>query len=250
MKTIISYSGGLGSFTAAYDALWASNDVELVFCDTLTEDIDLYRFLEETVRFLKVPFTRIADGRNIWQVQYDVKYQANSRIDPCSRVLKRELFKKYMRDNHTPETAEIVIGIDHTEAHRRGDFEVNHAPFTVRFPLCDRRYDREHILDVLDKAGIRPPRLYDLDFPHNNCGGFCVKAGQRQAKLLLDKLPETYAWHEKQQEAVITLMGKKHGTIRKMVDGVTHYLTLREFREMVERGETIEKYVEGNCACF
>ena len=53
MKHIISYSGGLASFFEAKLAIekYGQDNVELVFCDTKSEDEDLYRFLDDTEKY-------------------------------------------------------------------------------------------------------------------------------------------------------------------------------------------------------
>lgn len=250
MRQVVSFSGGLGSFAAAWLTLKAHSDVVLLFTDTKTEDEDLYRFNSEASKALGVPLTVLADGRNIWEVFQDVRFQGNSRIDPCSRVLKRELFRKYVETHFDPANTCIVFGIDHREAHRMESIRRNWSPWHTSAPLCDTHMSREQILDVLDGFGIAPPRLYEMGFPHNNCGGFCVKTGQRQMKMLLEKMPERYAWHEEQQEKLFAKLGKRHGFIRKVTDGKMDYMGLKEFRESLERGEKPDLFTEEGCGCF
>lgn len=250
MKYAVSLSGGLASFMTAELLKRNGADFDLIFCDTKSEDEDLYRFLDDQEKYFGKQIIRIVDGRDIWQVQYDVGFQANSQKDPCSRVLKREPFKKYMRANYDPESTTIVIGIGHKEKHRTKDFQQNHAPFNVIAPLTDMEITNDDIAEICEEAGFAAPRIYDYDFPHNNCGGFCVKAGQKQAAMLLKHRKETYLWHERKQEAVFELMGCKHPTIRKTVDGVMKYYSLKEFREFLEAGGAPELYDEGTCACF
>ena len=252
MKRVVSYSGGLGSFAAAYQTIQkhGADACLLVFTDTKTEDEDLYRFLNETSLKLGVPLLTIADGRNIWEVFTDVRFMGNSRIDPCSRILKRDLFKKWMRDNYSPDQATLVVGISADESHRTTAIRKNWEPYQVEAPLCDAPMSKEDIEDILDSMGITPPRLYAQGFPHNNCGGFCVKTGQRQMKLLLEKNPDRYAWHEEQQEKLFAIIGKRHGFIRKEVDGVIQYLGLKEFRGVVESGGQVEMFREDGCGCF
>lgn len=249
---IVSYSGGLGSFMAAKLTVdeYGKENVRLVFTDTKTEDPDLYRFINDTVRYLGAEYTCIADGRDIWDVFESVKFMGNSRIDPCSRVLKRELFREWIEKKYSPDNCAIVFGIDHREAHRMEAITKRWAPWQCEAPLCETEVSRETILDVLDDAGILPPSLYDLGFPHNNCGGFCVKTGQKQMLMLLKKLPERYAWHEMRQEKLFDLIGKRHGFIRKVVNGEMQYLGLKEFRELVERGESVEMFNQEGCGCF
>lgn len=221
MKYIISYSGGLGSFAAAKlarDAYGAHNCL-LVFTDTKTEDEDLYRFLKESSYALNVKLEILADGRDIWQVFTDVRFMGNSRIDPCSKVLKRDLFRKWVESNYKPGEVTIVFGIDSKESHRMKTIKERWAPWDTFAPLCDVIVSREKILDWLDEFEIEPPRLYDMGFPHNNCGGFCVKTGQKQMALLLKKLPERYAHHEEQQEKLFAIIGKRRGFIRRTENG-------------------------------
>lgn len=249
-KYVVSYSGGLGSFMAAYLLHQAGKDYDLIFCDTNAEDFDLYRFLNETKSFFGKEIISLNNGLNIWQAQHIAFYQANSQVDPCSRILKREQFKKYMKKNYKPEDSCLVLGIDGSEKHRTQGFEDNHRPYRVYCPLIESATTREDILDILDKIGINPPRLYEADFKHNNCGGFCVKSGQKQAAQLLKHFPENYKWHEEKQEALFTLMEQKKPTIRKTTNGILEYLSLKDFREMVQAGIQPELFEEGNCACF
>lgn len=43
------------------------------------------------------------------------------------------------------------------------------------------------MLEVLKADGIEPPRLYAMGFAHNNCGGFCCRAGRRKNRLICQK---------------------------------------------------------------
>ena len=96
-KFIVSYSGGLGSFFAAKRLVkqHGKDNVAAVFADTKTEDEDLYRFLDESIAYLGIELFTIEDGRDVWQVFEDVRFLGNSRIDPCSRILKRDLIRKW-----------------------------------------------------------------------------------------------------------------------------------------------------------
>lgn len=86
------------------------------------------------------------------------------------------------------------------------------------------------MLEQLKEIGIRPPRLYDMGFPHNNCGGFCVKAGQSQFRLLLKTMPERYAEHERQEEELRQYLGKDVAILRRTIQGKAVPLTLRQLR--------------------
>lgn len=250
MTHIVAYSGGLASFEVArlLCQQHGPTTVRCVFTDTLTEDEDLYRFLTETIATLGCDFEHLIDGRNIWQVFEDVSFMGNSRIDPCSKHLKREMFRKYLKTQDATECT-LYYGIGAHEAHRIDAIHERWLPFRVKAPLIALGTTKEHILLNLQARGIEPPRLYDLGFEHNNCGGFCVKTGQRQMLHLLKTIPDRYAWHEAQQERLFARIGS-HGFIRRTVKGVTEYLSLKQFRELTERGEQVQMFQDGACGCF
>lgn len=250
MLHIVAYSGGLSSFEVARILVkqYGPTNVLCVFTDTLTEDEDLYRFLADTLQKLDCGFEALVDGRNIWEVFNDVSFMGNSRIDPCSAKLKREMFRKFLATKD-PKTCILYYGIGSQEAHRIETIRERWAPFRVEAPLITLGTTKEQILFELEKLGINPPRLYEMGFEHNNCGGFCVKTGQRQMALLLKTLPDRYMWHEQEQEKLFKRIGQ-HGFIRRTVHGRLSYLSLKQFREIVESGEKVQMFQDGSCGCF
>lgn len=204
---VVMYSGGIGSFCAAERVKAKAgpfDTITLLFTDTKMEDEDLYRFLDETEKALGLPITKIADGRTPWEVFRDVRYLGNSRIDPCSKILKRELAIDWLKANKDPKDTICYPGIDWSEEHRYLRAKARHAELGWRYeaPMCEAPYlTKKDMLDRLSSYEIKPPRLYEMGFPHNNCGGFCVKAGKAHFKLLLEQLPERYKYHEEQEIA-------------------------------------------------
>lgn len=246
---VVSLSGGVASWAAARRTLDRFNpsDVTLLFADTMIEDEDLYRFLDDIERDLNHEIVRIADGRDPWQVFHDGRFIGNTRIDLCSRVLKRELLREWIDERFTE--AIVVFGIDWTEEHRIGAIEHNYAPHTCWFPLIDDGVDKDQVFAELAATGIARPRLYDKGFQHNNCGGFCVKAGQAQFAALLFNFPERYRHHEQREQDLREHLGKDVAILRDRRNGVTKPQTLRMFRERIEAGEIFDKYDWGGCGC-
>jgi len=222
------------------------NNVTLLFADTLIEDEDLYRFLSDAESSLGIVITRIADGRTPWEVFRDVRFLGNTRIDPCSRVLKRDLLRKWMDDNCDPATTVVALGIDWTEEHRFTRAAPRWLPWELWAPLCEEPFVEKG--DLLLSAGIQPPRLYALGFPHNNCGGFCIKAGQAQFRLLHEQLPERYAEHEAQEESLRETLGDV-SILRDRRGGETKPLTLRRFREEYIGTPKVDGDEWGGCGC-
>jgi len=92
--------------------------------------------------------------------------------------------------------------------------------------------------------------LYKLGFSHNNCGGFCVKAGQGQFKLLQETMPERYAFHENMEEKLRQFLGKPVSILRRMVNKVMQRFTLKELREELEAGKKVDETDLGGCGCM
>lgn len=252
MKHVVHYSGGTGSWYAAARVVekFGPDDVVLLFADTLTEHPDLHRFLDQSAALLGLKVTKIADGRDIWQVFIDKRYLGNTRIDPCSYYLKRVLLRTWLEDNCDPAETMNYIGIDWSEEHRLDDSVEYWAPWRVDAPLiAPPLVDKDYINRELLLAGVKPPLLTRLGFPHNNCGGGCVKAGQGQFKMLLELQPETYATWEAGEERVRVHLGKDVAILRDRRGGTTKPLTLRAFRERIQAGQKVDEHDFGGCGC-
>ena len=101
------------------------------------------------------------------------------------------------------------------------------------------------------REGIRLPRLYELGFAHNNCGGFCVKAGQGHFANLLRAMPARYAKHEALERAMRAYLGKDVSVLTdRRGDGKKKPLTLRDLRMRIESGAQVDAFDIGGCGCF
>lgn len=253
MKAIVQFSGGVASAAAwmlARDK-YGYDNVVAVFADTKIEDEDLYRFNRELEHYFSQRLVVLCDGRTPWEVFHDKKFIGNSRVDPCSAVLKRQLIRAWIKENYTPDECVIVIGYDANEQHRSERLVERMKPYSVKFPLIERGLFKEQTFGLLAGTGIRPPRLYGMGFAHNNCGGFCVKAGQAQFQKLLEHFPERYAEHEASEQEWRRVHGKDVAILRSRAGGVTRPMTLKEFRERIEKAPTFfDKYDFGGCACM
>lgn len=251
MKHVVSYSGGVGSWAASKRVVekYGTENTILLFADTLIEDEDLYRFLYDSSLNVGVGITRIADGRTPWQVFHDVRYLGNSRVDPCSSVLKRELIRKWLQENCDPSNTIVYVGIDWMEQHRIERIKARNDIWRYEAPMCDAPLmSKTDMLNWLRQEGIEPPRLYKMGFPHNNCGGFCVKAGQAQFAKLLVEMPERYAEHEAHEEALRSYLEKDVSIMRDRRGGTSKPLTMKDFRERVQ-ADNYDKFEWGGCGC-
>lgn len=240
-RHFVNRSGGTGSWYTGRVVMQLAqpgDEIHFVFADTKMEDEDLYRFLRETKgkdkkfakrRGLKPVFHTLADGRDPWGVFFDVKYLGNTRIDPCSKVLKRDAIRAFLEENFDPADTICYIGIDWSEEHRFHKAKPYWEPFEVRAPLTDRRWliDKDGIHRILESEGVEIPRLYKLGFAHNNCGGFCVKGGHGNFKLLLEQLPDRYAWHEAKEREFNRLYRQSKAPVTILRDRSRKVIMLR-----------------------
>lgn len=254
---IVSYSGGIGSGMTAdlVRQKYGCDNTLMLFADTNMEDEDLYRFNKELSEKLDVMLITIADGRDVWQVFNDVKFIGNSRVDPCSRILKRDLIKKWILSNFDPEEVDIFVGIDCTEEHRLERIKTRNTRLNYRSILIEQNIflDKRKKFDWCESLNIQIPRLYTLGFLHNNCGGFCVKAGLKQFKQLYTIMPDRYKWHEDREQALMSSNPKLKPFLRKTIDNKLYYLSLKEYRiTYLEQGTPLqaeEEFDWGGCGC-
>lgn len=255
MKHIVFYSGGIGSYATAKRVIekQGKENVILLFTDTLIEDEDLYRFIDESVKQLGAEYIRLEDGRTPWEVFKDVRYLGNSRLAQCSHLLKQKPADKWLKANFKPDECVLYLGIDWTEEHRTKAPVKNYAPYKVEFPMCEEPYiTKDEMISELESLGIKQPRLYERGYSHNNCGGFCVRAGQGHFAHLLKDNPELYKYHEQKEQEMRDFLGKDVSILRRTRNGVRYNLTLKQLREELETDQTEKIDFEdiGGCGCF
>ena len=116
--------------------------------------------------------------------------------------------------------------------------------------MIDRTLDKGHALAWLASAGIAPPLLTRLGFPHANCRGGCIKAGAKQFERLLRELPANFAWWEAEEEKVRSIVGD-HSILRDRRGGTTTPLPLSVLRQSVRaRPGLFDADDREACGCF
>lgn len=159
MGAVAKISGGVGSYSAArrYVDQHGSDDLDLLFTDTLCEDQDAYRFLIASAANLYgislpdgflpeisdfpawedrpaykafviglalratdlIPrFHWLVDGRDVWDIYEQERFLGNSLADPCSKNLKRQPADRWLEANCDPSNTVVIVGIDYEEVER------------------------------------------------------------------------------------------------------------------------------------
>jgi hypothetical protein len=274
VKHVVSFSGGLCSFWAAWRVIqkYGRENVVLLFADTLIEDHDLYAFNEAAAMLLGVPITRVVEGRTPWELFRDEGMIGNNRFPICSVRLKREPLAKwfdahclnmaeegqeqipFLHDGRQPAT--LYLGFDWTEPNRIADMKAEHPLWRIDAPMQEEpiwdkcRMEREAVA-----LGLAIPRLYKEGFPHNNCGGRCVRAGISHWVHLYRVRPAAYIeWMDEELETQRVLaergISNAHFTVLKdRRGGETKPLALSQLRNRIEAGEEFPSDDWGGCGC-
>lgn len=247
----ISFSGGMGSAISALLAFEKGLDFNLIFADTLIEDEDLYRFNDDIAAAVGKKIIHLKDGRTPWDVFIDKRWIGNTRTAHCSTELKTKQVMKWLEKN-AELSDPLVLGMDMSEMDRIERAQTNWAPRPVVSLLNEYQVWRPEYDLILNQYRIQKPRLYSMGYEHNNCGGFCCKAGAVQFERLYRTQPERFAQHEAEMERAFSVIGKSaRPFLRQRQGGVTRYLSLREFREQLEAGTAeLPMFGVGGCGCF
>lgn len=235
-QVVVSLSGGASSAVAGDIALkrYGRDRVRFVFCDTMIEDDDLYRFMDDLEQHWQTSITRLVDGRTPYEIADDEGIIPNQKVATCTRRLKIFLFRDYIATIARHEPVAVVLGLSLGEAHRMHSPQINYNSDGY-FVLNPMALSDSLVIDpqryVKDVMRLRLPRAYELGFGHNNCLGQdddkpagCVKFGQGDWVRMLINFPNrfeaTARWeHERIQRQ--SADGKPpRSLLRRTVDGV------------------------------
>jgi len=259
---VVMFSGGIGSWAAAKRVAeeHGTHDLVLLFADVkgnntsehVGEDADTYRFIEDAAKNIGGTLVTVRDGRDIWQVFRDRRWLGNSQLASCSTELKVKPSRQWLLDNCDPLQTIVYLGIDWSELHRIPGAMKRNEPYVVAFPLNAKPYLEKHeLLAWARREGLVTPRLYDLGFAHNNCGGGCVRAGQGHFRLLLRTMPERFAEWEKRESDMAAFLGKDVAILKEQSGGQSTSLTLQTLRLRAElQPSLIDDADIGGCGCF
>lgn len=267
---VVNFSGGLCSFWAAMRVKerHGSKDLVLLFADTLIEDSELYEFNERASAILECPITRLCDGRTPWQLFREEGLIGNSRFPICSVILKREPLDDWAETNCRTLTeccqlrfwddgkrpGVFYLGFDWTEENRLNDIRHEKPQWRWEAPMQEYPiWDKCRMEKEAEAIGLKIPILYRLGFPHNNCGGRCVRAGISHFVHLYHVLPERFfEWEREEISARADLESRGITPLSVLKDrrgGIASNLWLYELRIRIESGEKFPIDEWGGCGC-
>lgn len=225
IKFVASVSSGASSAIAADMILqkFPAESVDLIFADTLHEDVDNYRFLDDLEKRWKRKITRLIDGRTPEQVWDDRGLIPNDQICPCTFELKLKLIIDYVKNlQDQGYRVVMVVGYSAKDLQRRSPKAKNYPDWVnelypgrmlattmnwaaknvmVIYPARNVT-DVKHVVETV--WGIKLPRMYGMDFLSANCSGDCPKGGVKHWINVLEKFPDVFerraAWERKKRK--------------------------------------------------
>lgn len=237
---VVLFSGGLASFEACKRVIknHEGEEILLWFFDTLIEDPDTYRFINDCENYFETKIERLSDGRNMWQVFRDERFIGNSQKCICTRVLKRQLLERLLHRRFPKKNVILHFGLENHEKQRITKVLNGWAGkgYKVDIPLLNPPIlNRAMLIEEVNSTKIQIPRLYKLGFTHNNCGGGCVRAGISQWIKLWQIFPDRYLWHEEQEMVTRDYLKKDVSILRDRRFHQTVPLTLGQLRKRIEK---------------
>ncbi len=243
---VVMFSGGASS---AYVAKWVvdkygKENVVLFFTDTLWEDEDNYRFLEECADYIGIDITRSVDGRTPEEVFFENKFLGNARFAQCSEELKVKRTLVYLEElrmeGYEPT---LYFGIGPKEKHRADSLRSHYEHFPLepvecRFPMIETFSQEPKAKAIIQNEWkIELPRMYHLKFHHANCAGRCVRGGHHHYANLYRVWPERYKAQEEMEQRFREKFDMDVSIMKK--DGKPY--TLQQHREEVLEKMTDEE---------
>lgn len=175
-RTLVWWSTGAASAVAAKLVLAERPDALIVRCETGNEDPDNYRFEADVSRWLgkEITILRSVEYADVWDVFQKRRYMSGVAGAPCTSEMKVRPRIEFQRpgDIH-------VFGYtaDSKDIARFNKLRETYFELAVRAPLIERGVTKAATLAMIESAGLRLPRSYQLGFPNANClGTGCVKA--------------------------------------------------------------------------
>jgi len=164
----------------------------IAYCETGSEDEDNQRFLEDCEDWFGKHVTRLKSDKydSTWEVWEARKYIAGIAGAPCTSELKiapRLAFQK-------PDDIHIFgYTADWRDVGRAQALRENWPDLTTQYPLIDKGLTKAACLAMIERAGIMPPRVYEMGYANANCIPCCKATSPDYWALVRKEHPAEFA---------------------------------------------------------
>jgi len=211
-KVIGWWSGGITSAVTCrlIADIYGIDNCRFIFIDTFNEDDDTYRFKADCEKWYEKEIETITgigdEYKSIQDVWFKYLSLNVSKGAICSSELKREVRKEWQRNN---EFRCQAFGFEFDEYNRARSLSLNYPESKPIFPLFLYAYDKSKCIEIVQEAGIEPPRMYQLGFHNNNCFKTgCVQGGIGYWQKMARDFPEKFDAMARIEHELTDLKGK------------------------------------------
>ena len=212
MKHILSFSGGKDSTAMLLMMLERERESnlqrypidEIIFCDTGKEFPALYRHIDKVEKYIDRPITRVKPGKTFDYWMFDhIKTKgkhigkcgygwADNSVRWCTLTLKRDVLKKFYKDNYKNTKIFEYIGIAYDEIKRFGNENADIKDNRYKlYPLIEWKVTEGMALKYCYDKGFDWEGLY-THFDRVSCW-CCPLKNQRELYMLYSFYPELWA---------------------------------------------------------
>jgi len=175
---VVWFSSGAASAVAAMKTIEQYGDtcnIKVVNNPVVEEDLDNLRFLKDVGEWLNVDIETSYNNKypscsaaDVWRKR---KFMSGPKGAPCTIELKKVARQQFEMDN---DINWHVLGFTSEEEDRFCRFQTNERLNTLPV-LIEAGLTKSDCYRILQDAGVKPPRIYEMGYPNANCIG-CVKA--------------------------------------------------------------------------
>ncbi len=155
----------------------------IAYCETGSEDIDNARFMADCREWFgqEIKTIRSKQFDSTWAVWEKRRYISGVAGAPCTQELKI----KPRLEFQLPDDVHVFgYTADSNDVRRAIALRENWPELTIETPLIDRGITKAACLAMIEKAGIKPPRVYALGFANANCLPCCKATSPNYYQLV------------------------------------------------------------------
>lgn len=213
MKDIISWwSGGVTSAVACRLALEKYSNVRLVYIHINSHCSDTLRFKEDCEKWYGAEIETWQSKK--FDDQFDVfrseKFINSPNGAPCTKFLKKHVRQRVEK---ALDWSNQVYGFEFeaTQINRAIRWQEQYAYTNPLFPLIENCLSKNECAGIVQGAGIKLPKMYELGYNNNNCIG-CVKGGAGYWNKIRIDFPDVFKeMAEVEREVNATCLKDKNG---------------------------------------
>lgn len=189
--TVSWFSAGVSSAIATW--LEIDRVQRIIYTHIADQHEDTLRFVRDCEQWWQRPVEIIqAEQKTVEAACLSRQFVNGPGGASCTRMLKRELRKRWEADTQFFNRFRYVWGFDRDETSRVDRILDGMPEHEHVFPLVERGIGKEEAHGILKAHGIRRPLMYDLGYPNNNCVG-CVKGGAGYWNKIRRDFPDVFA---------------------------------------------------------